>query len=162
MTDFSSSVDAEPDLGILLAITYRVFIDQLTARLDAAGFPDLRPPDGYMFRALQGEGRTGTQLADLLRISKQATLKIIDDMEARGLVERHADADDRRIKVIRLTERGRRAMETAIQINRQIEAELTARIGPASTVTMRMALRTFVEAYGGYDDVRARRARPVW
>jgi DNA-binding MarR family transcriptional regulator len=152
----------EPDLGILLAITYRLFIDELTARLATAGYPDLRPPDGYMFRALQSEGRTITQLAEQLRISKQAALKIVDDMEGRGLVARHAVADDRRLKLIRLTDRGRRAMETAIRINRQIESEFAAQIGQETATTMRTALRLFVDTHGGRDDARARRARPVW
>jgi DNA-binding MarR family transcriptional regulator len=151
-----------PDLGILLAIAYRCLIDELAARLSAAGFPNIRPPDGYMFRALQGEGRTSTELADLLDISKQATLKIIDSLEERGFVARHPVADDRRAKIVRLTERGLLAMQTAIQINRQIEAEFIAQIGAEDVGTLRAALTSFVETRGGIDDARARRARPVW
>jgi DNA-binding MarR family transcriptional regulator len=151
-----------PDLGILLAIAYRCAIDQLTARLAAAGFPGLRPPDGYMFRALRGEGRTSTELAQILGISKQATIKIVDHMEARGLAARHPVPDDRRAKIIRLTEQGQKAMETAIRINGEIEAEFAAQIGMAEASAMRAALRAFTEIYGGAEDARARRARPVW
>jgi DNA-binding MarR family transcriptional regulator len=151
-----------PDLGILLAIAYRCAIDQLTARLTAAGFPGIRPPDGYMFRALRGEGRTSTDLAQILGISKQATIKIVDHMEARGLVARHPVADDRRAKIIRLTDQGRQTMETAIRINGEIEAEFAAQIGDAGVSAMRVALLAFTETYGGAEDARARRARPVW
>jgi DNA-binding MarR family transcriptional regulator len=152
----------DPDLGILLAIAFRCAIDELTARLAQAGFPDVRPADGYMFRALQGDGRTSSELADMLRISKQATIKIIDNMEARGLAARHPVPEDRRAKLVRLTERGQFAMATAKQINRTLEAELMERIGPADVTAMRAALAVLCDMYGGQDDARAGRARPVW
>jgi DNA-binding MarR family transcriptional regulator len=151
-----------PDLGILLAIAYRCAIDQLTARLTAAGFPGIRPADGYMFRALRGDGHTSTELAQILGISKQATIKIVDHMEGRSLVARHPVADDRRAKIIRLTDQGRHTMETAIRVNGEIEAEFAAQVGAEDVSAMRAALIAFTEAYGGAEDARARRARPVW
>lgn len=156
------ATEKDPDLGILLAITYRCLIDQLTAELAGAGFADLRPPDGYMLRALQGDGRTITELAALLHISKQAVLKIVDSLEDRGFAARHNVAGDRRTRVVRLTERGLAAWQTAISINRRIEDEFAARIGEEGAAAMRAGLLAFAESHGGLDDARARRARPVW
>lgn len=162
MQDAMENAGDGPDLGILMAIAYRCMIDELTARLARAGFADIRPPDGYVFRALQGEGRTITELAELLGVSKQAALKIVDSMEERGLATRNPVAGDRRVRLIRLSERGRTAWQTAVRINRGIEAELAVQVGAEQASAMRAALEAFVAAHGGLDEARARRARPVW
>jgi DNA-binding MarR family transcriptional regulator len=152
----------EADLAILLTIAFRCLVDQLTGRLAAAGFPDVRPQYGYVFRALQGEGMTSTELAALLGVTKQATVKLVDDLEAHDFVARHPDSADRRAKTVRLTDRGRRALATAQGISADLEAELVTTVGSAQVDAMRQALLAFITAHGGLEDARARRARPVW
>jgi DNA-binding MarR family transcriptional regulator len=154
--------EAGADLAILITVAFRCVVDQLTARLAAAGFPDVRPPYGYIFRALQGEGMTSTELAALLQVSKQATLKLVDELEAHDFVARHPDIADRRAKILRLTVRGRSALETAMGISADLEAELAALVGDDRVASMRSALVTFIASHGGLEDARARRARPVW
>ena len=45
--------------------------------------------------------------AEMLRLSLPAVSRAVDDLVRRGMVERHEDAEDRRMKRIRLTEAGR-------------------------------------------------------
>jgi DNA-binding MarR family transcriptional regulator len=47
------------------------------------------------------------QVAELLPLSLPATSRTVDDLFRRGLIERHEDAEDRRMKRISLTEHGR-------------------------------------------------------
>src|SRR5579885_3327314 len=127
----------DADFAILLTVAVRCLVDQLTGGLEAAGFPDVRPQYGYVFRALYPSGMTSTELASILHVSKQAVVKLIDELEARGFVARHPDADDRRAKIVRLTERGRRVVETARRISADLEASLTAEVGDESVAAMR-------------------------
>ena len=52
-------------------------------------------------------------LADMLDVSLSNTTGFVDRMEERGLVERHRVPDDRRIVMVRITDRGREAMAEA-------------------------------------------------
>ena len=47
------------------------------------------------------------QAAEMLRLSLPAVSRAVDDLVRRGMVERHEDVEDRRMKRIRLTEPGR-------------------------------------------------------
>lgn len=58
-----------------------------------------------------------------LRITQGATSKLIDRVEAAGLLRREADSDDRRASRIALTERGRQVLAAA---SITYEAELAA------------------------------------
>ncbi|MGH2588133.1 MAG: MarR family winged helix-turn-helix transcriptional regulator [Dehalococcoidia bacterium] len=153
---------SQPDLGILLALAYRCFVDELTEGLSQAGFPGTRPAYGYLFRALQGDGLTVSGLAAQLQISKQATVKIVDDMEARGFVTRISNRADRREKTVRLTQRARDLMSVALQIGERVESEMVDQAGAQAVATMRAILTRYVEQHGGLEDALRRRARPVW
>jgi MarR family 2-MHQ and catechol resistance regulon transcriptional repressor len=74
----------------------------------------------YALSALDGRGplRMG-ELAAELQLSVSATTRVVDSLAARHLVQRSADASDRRICRVALTSRGTRLW-------RRIEAELLA------------------------------------
>ena len=66
-------------------------------------------------RLIEGPMRM-SELAALLGWDKPYTTIVIDDLEQRGLVTRNVAPDDRRAKVVELTEQGRAIAVTAIQI----------------------------------------------
>src|SRR5215475_8877996 len=106
------------DLGILLGVAYQEFVRQLGEAHEAAGFTDIGRSDGVVFRSLSARPMTVSDLAARLEISKQGAAQIIDDMERRGYVQRHPDPDDRRARLVRLTERGERALAMARRFHR--------------------------------------------
>jgi len=57
-----------------------------------------------------------SELAARLGWDKPYTTIVIDDLEQRGLVTRNVAPDDRRAKVVELTEQGRAVAITAIQV----------------------------------------------
>lgn len=79
-------------------------------------------------------------LATKVGISKQAVGQLVDDMEAAALVERVADAEDGRAKLIRYTPRGKKALMTGIATLREVEAELADKIGAARFAALHDAL----------------------
>ena len=152
----------EPDLAILLAGASRVVADRLGAAVQAAGIDDMRTPYGFVIRALAERARTLTELAEVLDVSKQAAIKVVDEMERRGFVERLPHPGDRRAKVIAPTERGRHVRATALAASRRMERDLRRAAGDGDVDALRRALSAFLDQHGGLDEAVAGRARPVW
>jgi MarR family transcriptional regulator for hemolysin len=60
-----------------------------------------------------------TELAERMNISGPTLVRILDSLEAQGLIERRESADDRRVKEIHLTTHGKPVVD-------QIDAEVSA------------------------------------
>ena len=112
------------DLGVLLGLAYMSFVDDLNAKLKKSGFRDLGRWYGYVFRALDAEPLTSSALGRRLGMTHQGAMKIVDEMEARGYVERTEDAADGRLKRLRLAPRGRKALRAARAFHEKFEAGL--------------------------------------
>jgi DNA-binding MarR family transcriptional regulator len=97
--------------------------------LTAAGYSDVRPAHFTVFQHMPPEGIRLTSLADAALLTKQSMGYLVDDLEARGYVERVPDPADRRAKLVRLTARGRAVDVTVRSVIRQVEAEWAARLG---------------------------------
>jgi DNA-binding MarR family transcriptional regulator len=146
------------DLGILLALAYQRFVVELRAALADAGVDALGRSDGYVFRALADRPLTVSALAARLEISKQGAAQIVDDMERRGLVARRPDPDDRRARLISLTEEGDRALRAARAFHRAFERRLVAELGRTPVE----GLVTTLEHLAGEDTLRDPRIRALY
>jgi DNA-binding MarR family transcriptional regulator len=154
--------EIESDLAILLAGATRVVADRLGEAVEQAGIDDMRAPFGYVIRALAEKDRTLTDLASLLDVSKQAAIKVVDQMEARGFTVRETDPDDRRQKVLRLTEKGQTVRRAALAASRRMERELRADVGDADADALLRTLHAFLNRHGVLADAAAGRARAPW
>lgn len=152
----------EPDLGILLTGAARVVADRLGAAVEDASIDDMRTPYGFVIRALADQDRTLTEVAELLSVTKQAAIKVIDEMEARGFLTRQADPADRRAKVLSLTDKGRRVRAAALAASHAIERELVRDVGRSDVDAARRALLGLLERHGGLEQARAGRSRALW
>jgi DNA-binding MarR family transcriptional regulator len=152
----------ESDLAIVLTGAARVVADRLGEAVREAGIDDMRAPFGYVIRALAERERTLTELAALLDVSKQAAIKVVDEMESREFLTREQHPDDRRLKVLRLTEKGRAVRRAALGASRKMERELRKEVGDAEVDTMRHALLAFLGRHGTLEDAVAGRSRAVW
>lgn len=129
------------DLGILLGLAYNAFVEKLNAHLRDGGFTDLGRFYGYVFRALDAEPLTLTVLAERLDMTTAGAMKIVDEMESRGYVERAPDAKDGRVKRLRLATRGRKALSAA----RRFHASFERSLGDARARQLRSLLGDIVE-----------------
>jgi DNA-binding MarR family transcriptional regulator len=157
MSAVPSSAPDEPDLVILIAAANRVVTDRLLAAMERAGLT-MRPAWGYVIRALYEQPLPLTRLAELLDVTKQAAQQTVDDMAAVGLLERTADPDDARRKLLRLTADGRQVRATALQASAELERELGERAARA----LRAGLLEMIEHHGDLEHVQARRSRALW
>lgn len=110
----------------------------MRADLARQGFDDLGRSYGYVFRVLGDGDRSLSELAGLLGMTLPGAGKIVDEMEARGYVERHPDRLDRRVKRLALSRRGRAALKAARAFHRDYERRL------AKAPAIRAALESIV------------------
>ena len=152
----------EPDLAILIVGASRVVADRLGAAVERAGVEDMRAPFGYVVRALAEQPRTLTELAAVLDVSKQAAIKVVDQMEQRGFLRREPSARDRRAKLLTLTAKGERVRRAALAESRRLERELRREFGVTEMAALRTVLHGLLERHGALDDAAAGRARAAW
>jgi DNA-binding MarR family transcriptional regulator len=72
---------------------------------------------------------TQTRLADRLGIGRAAIGSVVDRLEARDLVERRPDPDDRRVWQVAITPNGRRLVDRIAEVDAVLRAELRYGIG---------------------------------
>lgn len=143
------------DIGILFGLAYQTFTDALHAELESHGFADLGGAYGYVFRALASEALHLHELATRLGMTDQGALKIVNEMVARGYVDRTPDPDDGRAKELRLASRGRTALATARRFHAAYERKLRAKLGDTCVNATRRLLEEVV-ADTGTDAATAR------
>jgi DNA-binding MarR family transcriptional regulator len=138
------TADEPLDFGVLLNVSFGAFKLQLHRHLAEAGFSDLGPSFGYVFRLLRARPASLRDVADRLGISSPGALKVVDDMVAKGYVERRDDPGDRRVKLLLLTSRGQRAVEEARRFHAMFERGLAERLGARQVAAARAVLEQVV------------------
>ncbi len=108
--------------------------------LVGAGYGDIRPGHGCVFRFLGDGGMRLTELAGLADMTKQSAGEVIDDLVALGYVERIPDPQDRRAKLIRLTPRGEVAQRIGFSLFGQLEERWAERYGSERLAQLRELL----------------------
>ena len=137
-------------LARLLAMAYRHLIDRLHERLVEHGYHDVRPAFGYVLLAARDAPVPGRDLAELLGVTKQAASQLVDAMALGGYVERRADPDDARARLVALTPRGRKFLGTVEAIYEELEDRWAQVIGRRRLEVIRRDLTTVLEAgHGG-------------
>ena len=146
------------DLGILLALAYQRFVEELHAELARSGVSEIGRSDGYVFRALDERALTVSELAGRLGVSKQGAAQIVDDMHRRHLVVRRPDPDDGRARLLELTDRGRAVLAAARRFHRAFETRLVEELGPEPVA----GLVATLEHVAGEETLRDPRIRALY
>jgi len=112
---------------LLVVLAERHLAEALQARLVAAGFEDHRLVHHNVMAHVTHEGIRLTELADKAGITKQAMSELVTDLERLGYLQRRADPNDGRAKLIRFTDKGRAAVEAAMGAFEDMDTALGAR-----------------------------------
>ncbi|MBV9921904.1 MAG: MarR family transcriptional regulator [Pseudonocardia sp.] len=80
------------------------------------------------------------QVAGRLGVDRTTMVALLDGLEAKGLVARHADAGDRRRNVIELTGDGHTALVRAVRASDEAEQQLLAELDDAESMQLRTLL----------------------
>jgi DNA-binding MarR family transcriptional regulator len=124
----------------LLDVAFDEFTAELTKRVAATAYSDIRVSHGCVFGTIDPDGTRLTDLAERAHMTKQSVGEVASDLEQRGYVERVPDPSDGRAKIIRLTERGHNAQAIARGLIDDIEREWAERIGVQRIAALREAL----------------------
>ena len=143
----STRTEGSPhDIGVVLTLALDAFKQRLHAHLADAGYDDLGPSFGFVFRSLADGPLSLVALADRLGLTSQGALKIAAEMERRGSIERQNDVEDRRVRHLVLSSRGRAALREARRFHASVERELARTHGAAHVAAARLVLESLAGA----------------
>jgi DNA-binding MarR family transcriptional regulator len=134
-------------MGQLLGDVKDALIDDLHERLHAAGFTDIRPAHGCVFRFIPPEGMRLSDLAAAARMTKQSVGEHVFELEQLDYIERVPDPADGRAKLIRPTKKGLASMQVARQAFAEIEAGWAQAVGERRVAELRSALEAVRALY---------------
>jgi DNA-binding MarR family transcriptional regulator len=153
-------VDVRVDAVLQLQIVGRLLAERTMQALHGAGFDDLRESDGYVFQHLVPGPIAVTELAARLGVTQQAASKSVADLEARSYVIRQSAPNDARYRLVALSERGARVIETTRAIRAAVERELLEHLSTKDAQSFVKSLDTIAEALGASGVLRHRDLAP--
>jgi MarR family transcriptional regulator, transcriptional regulator for hemolysin len=130
------------DLSLLLNQAAYAFANRLTAALAELEI-SVRV---YCVLAKAAEGEyTQSRLAQLAFMDKTTLVVTLDEMERRGLAERRVSPADRRVRVIALTDAGRRLLARADAVVTAVHDEVLAGVDGSERETFLAVLARLVD-----------------
>ena len=129
--------DHAQSLAFSLLAASRALVDGVSAGVTARGFGDVRPAHGFAFARLSAGGATITELAEHLNVTRQAAAQLVDELVAKGYVERRPHPRDARARLIVLTDKGRACTEAAEAAIADTLHPWEAALGPERILALR-------------------------
>src|SRR5262245_24616733 len=129
-----------PVIGLLLRLVYQHYAQDIDAALREAGFDDIRPAAANVFPFVPPEGITVSGLAELAGVRKQTMTQAVDQLERTGYVERRPNPNDRRSRLVFLTERGASVPPVTHAAAARVEERWAELTGADEVETLRASL----------------------
>jgi DNA-binding MarR family transcriptional regulator len=126
--------------------------------LVASGFHNVRESHGYVVQHFISQDRTISELARRMGVTQQAASKVVAELSALGILEA-VRSEDRRAKRVRLTSRGRAAVDRTRMTRRRIDARLAKALGPKRYAAAKSTLIAALESVGGAARIGRRAVR---
>src|SRR5262245_43246273 len=116
------------------------------ARLDAKGFVGLRDSHGFIIQHLLRGPHSVSELACLLGITQQPVSKSAAELTRHGYIQ-DAPSPDARVRKLRLSPRGRAAVQATRDYRRKLDAELAKLAGREAFESARRVLLAALEQF---------------
>jgi DNA-binding MarR family transcriptional regulator len=113
----------------------------VAAELRTRGYDDITPAHIYVFQTPGPDGLRPKELAERTLMTKQAMNHLLTGLEEHGYIERVAADGDRRARVLRLTDKGRRLTQIIQDCAAQIEDRWEQALGAEQMRKLLGALR---------------------
>jgi len=117
----------------------------LAARFAAAGVEVTVEQWRALIPLYKLDGLTQGRLCDLLSQEKTGVSRLVAALERRGLVRRESSKDDRRVKHLYITERGRVLLESTLEMAIDIRDEQVKHIDPEELEICKRVLWQIIE-----------------
>lgn len=145
-------------LGSVLRVPFEAMLVHNWKRVHDLGFDDLRIAHGAVFRHIAAEGSRIRDLAARARMTKQSMAELVAYLHKHGYVEMLPDPDDRRGKVVKLTERGMTVFNILAEASNGFEADCARLVGTAKWLRFR---RLLADVAAAIESMPAAGDRPV-
>jgi DNA-binding MarR family transcriptional regulator len=135
-------------VGVDLWRAFRSYELAMFERVAASGFGDVVVSDSDVMVHIAPSGTRLAEIARRMGLSKQAIHERVHSLIVRGYLELIADPEDRRAKVVQLTERGARLVNALARVKRALHDEIAAALGEPGLRTLRknlMAIEAIVK-----------------
>lgn len=130
LLDDNSYPPLENHVGWRLWRLYALWESQFEKSMVEAGHPWFAEARGNVVRHLGPRGLPQSKLVTRMGLTKQAVQQLLDELADDGMIERKPDPEDKRGKLIVLTQEGLRAVHDAEKIKIRIEKDYERLIGP--------------------------------
>ena len=145
----------------LLEFALDAIVEEFRGELAQSEFSDIRPAHGCVFRYMSKRGLRLTEIAERANVTKQSAGEVVDYLVARGYVERIPDPDDRRAKLVHLTEEGRAAQAYGFRLLAEIEKRWGERYGAERIAGLRAMLEEIAAVEAPFAMPEAAMAAPA-
>ncbi len=105
--------------------------------------------EALLMELWQGDGQTQAELAESLAVEPPTITKMLQRMEAAGLVQRKPHPDDRRAQRVFLTARGKRLQQKVDRLWNQLATRAVSGLSDRQQATLRSMLHTVTENLSG-------------
>ncbi len=137
-----------PMIGAQLRLASEATHRALLARLQAAGFDDIRPSHFALFQFPGPHGLHPSDLASRLGMSKQALNPLLNELEVLGYILRRAGDEDRRRRVITLTRRGLAFATATREILEDLERKIAETVGAGRLQQTKQVIDAITSLFG--------------
>lgn len=136
----------EPTVPALVSLLAASGAPRLRAAFAAAGLDGIRPAQAVALVPLVAGGLHASDLADRLRVSRQAVAQAVAGLERHGYVSRVPDPADARAQTIELTSRGRQALRVMRSNAVDLETRWEQVLGQRRLGELRKTLQALLSA----------------
>jgi DNA-binding MarR family transcriptional regulator len=142
----SENFPPQPLIGLLLRLVYQHYSQAIDESLRDAGFDGIRPPHANVFPFVGPEGISVSALAELANVRKQTMAQAVEQLERLGYVERRANPDDRRSRLVFLTDRGAAVKPVTHATAARVEEQWAELTSPEELEALRASLLRLLTA----------------
>ncbi len=135
------------NLRQLLLRASRIVNRHVVEELQARGYASIRATHTTLLSNMDLAGSTVTGAADRAGITKQAMGRLASELQEAGYLRVAEDPHDARVKVLRLTRKGKSLMLDSLTVMAELEARYVTVIGTTRFAQLRNDLQGFIDAY---------------
>jgi MarR family transcriptional regulator for hemolysin len=154
-----SHTQVQAELGLLVSRLGRVWRRKADQALSAHGLSEAMSTPLLILSRGGKRVRQG-ELANEMGIEGPSLVRLIDLLQAEGLVERHEDPTDRRAKMLHVTALGEAKVAECNRVLKRVRAELMSGISSDDLVTTFTVLRRIQQTADALETVELAEAQP--
>lgn len=102
-----------------------------------------------LIRLWERDARTQTDLTDATFRDRPTMSRILDGMQERGLLEREVDTNDSRVRIVKLTRKGKALQKKLVPVVQELVERCVQGIDEEALVITRTSLRKMFENIAG-------------